>query len=75
MIIEMLTSNESFVQTALQLTFPTGMDFCVSETCSGRGTCTNRAPDTVVQGQPGYTCACPQGFVGLDCETGTFMNL
>ena len=70
----MLTLNESFVHTALELTFPTGMDFCASETCSGRGTCTNRAPDTVVQGQPGYTCACPDGFVGLDCETGTIQS-
>ena len=39
------------------------IDDCIINPCNNNGTCTD--------GIASYTCDCPLGFTGLDCETST----
>ena len=43
------------------------IDDCIGEPCNNGGTCQD--------GVASYTCACPTGFKGYDCETSMALNL
>ena len=44
------------------LFFFTDIDECVSAPCQNGGTCTDQVNS--------YTCHCPPGYTGLQCQTG-----
>jgi hypothetical protein len=56
------------VKVKISLLIITSLDltFCLSLPCQNGGTCTNQ--------QAGYTCTCPAGWTGVDCERGTLFN-